>query len=1034
MILRIQCPACRTGYRLQDPLPPEGKKYRCRCGTVITVAYPEEVRQTIASRSAPATPPPPATPPAAPAVLRPSESVRTAPDPFPGIDVDEEATLPLGVRSPMARPAGLTPPPIIPPMEQSIPRRRNVFEHDDQDDLQNTVIDERMFVPAPAQPSALTPPTLPPPPPPRPNEAFSEIATEVEMQAATAGTSQALGDDPGEEPAPAAKRKRRRRLPKQRGVWSRRWVRVFVYLTLVAVIVGAAAAIGLILHFGKDLPSVDALAHYEPPVSTIITDNEGRFVGEFFQEQRYVVPIEQIPENLRNAFISAEDAAFWEHSGVDYMGIARAMVRNVKAGRMAQGASTITQQVARSFLLTKEKKLSRKIKEALLAYRVENNFKKDYILYLYLNQIFLGHGAHGVQAAARLYFDKDVSELSLPECAIIAGLPQAPTTYSPNRNFSAAKARQRYVLDQMADKGYITPEMANAAYDTELVFSKKRNRNLDIAPFYVEHVRRYLGEKYGLERVNRGGLRVKIPIDIELQMVAEVAVKTGVRFADKRIGYRGAIEKLETDGARRDARIAIDRERTLGLRTYHPEFELEPGAVPPSLLSPLEEGELTRGVVSEVSAKWAIIDIGSHRAVMPVEEFTWCHNPNPEASFQYFKCRTLDDMVFEGDLVEVRVVATTEDWKKTLGRDWIGPTEFARVAMEQDPGPEAALLSMRVEDGAVLAMVGGSTYEGSEFNRAIQAKRQVGSTFKPLVYAAALDHKKKSFTPSTILVDAPIVEELSGKEGELWKPGNSGGKYVGDVPLRRGLMLSMNIVTLKILQAIGVRYTLDYMKRFGFDTGLEENMAMALGASALTMKEMVRAYSVFPTLGDRREPLFITEVRDREGALLEASPEGLLTEDVMDAETAFIMVNLMMDVVRSGTATKARKLGVPLAGKTGTTNAFRDAWFMGYTPELITAVWLGLDEFKSMGRGQYGGDVALPIWIDYMEAALAKYPPTDYEKPKGVVFAKIDSMSGKLAHEGEPAQKVPYKRGTEPTEHAPRAGQIDAADFLSGGF
>ena len=317
MILRIQCPACRTGYRLQDPLPPEGKKYRCRCGTVITVAYPEEVRQTIASRSAPATPPPPATPPAAPAVLRPSDSFRTAPDPFPGIDVDEEATLPLGVRSPRARPAGLTPPPIIPPMEQSIPRRRNVFEHDDQDDLQNTVIDERMFVPAPAQPSALTPPTLPPPPPPRPNEAFSEIATEVEMQAATAGTSQALGDDPGEEPAPAAKRKRRRRLPKQRGVWSRRWVRVFVYLTLVAVIVGAAAAIGLILHFGKDLPSVDALAHYEPPVSTIITDNEGRFVGEFFQEQRYVVPIEQIPENLRNAFISAEDAAFWEHSGVN---------------------------------------------------------------------------------------------------------------------------------------------------------------------------------------------------------------------------------------------------------------------------------------------------------------------------------------------------------------------------------------------------------------------------------------------------------------------------------------------------------------------------------------------------------------------------------------------------------------------------------------------------------------------------------------------------------------------------------------------
>ena len=1053
MILRIQCPACGTGYRLQDPLPPEGKKYRCRCGTVITVAYPEEVRRTLAARSAatprpaveiprPAPPPPP---------RRPDDSVRTAPDPFPGIDVDEEATIPLGVRSPAARPAGLTPPPVIPPMEQSIPRRRAAFEHDDQDDLQNTVIDERMFEPAPG-PAALTPPSPPPPmrapAPPRPSEEFSEAATEVEMPAApepavelrrrTPAASRPAdepapsGDGPGDG-APPPKRKKRRK-PRKRSFWRRRWVRVAVYLALVSIIVGAAAAIGLILHFSRDLPSVDALEHYEPPIVTVVTDMEGRFVGEFFEQQRYVVDFEQIPENLRNAFVAAEDAAFWEHSGVDYMGIARAMVRNVKAGRMAQGASTITQQVARSFLLTKEKKLSRKIKEALLAYRVENNFDKEYILYLYLNQIFLGHGAYGVQAAAKLYFDKDVSDLSLPECAIIAGLPQAPSTYSPNRNFSAAMARQRYVLDQMADKEYITKAAADAAYDEELVFTKKRDRNLDIAPFYVEHVRRYLGAKYGLERVNKGGLQVKIPIDIELQKVAEAAVKAGVRFADKRIGYRGAIKTLETDAERGAERVAIDRERAVTVRPYHPAFELEPGAVPPAVLPALQEGELTRGVVAKVDKKWALVDVGSIRGLLPVDGFSWCHRPKPEANFQYFKCKTLDDMVFEGEVVAIRVVNDGEDFAKTLGSKWEGPTEYPRLAMEQDPGPEAALLSMRVTDGAILAMVGGSTYEGSEFNRAIQAKRQVGSTFKPLVYAAALDEKDRNFTPSTILVDAPIVEEMSGKEGELWKPGNSGGKYTGDVPLRRGLVLSMNIVTLKILQAIGVKYTLEYMERFAFDTPLEENMAMALGASALTMKEMLRAYTVFPTLGDRREPLFIAEVRDRDGTLLEATPEGLLTEDVMDPETAYIMVNLMMDVVRGGTATKAKVLGVPLAGKTGTTNAFRDAWFMGYTPELITGVWLGLDEFKTMGRGQYGGDVALPIWIEYMEAALEKYPPSDYEKPKGVVFAKVDSMTGKLAHEGEPAHRVPYKRGTEPTEYAPRAGQIDAADFLSGGF
>jgi penicillin-binding protein 1A len=1051
MILRIQCPACGTGYRLQDPLPAEGKKYRCRCGTVITVAYPEDVRRTLAERAVEQQTTP---------IQVPSPSARTAPAPFQGIDIDDEATIPLGTRSPAAqRPLGLTPPPVIPPMERSIPRRRNVFEHDDTQDLQNTIIDTPSLAETPrVAPAALTapspPPPMPPGPPPRvPSGAFSEASTAVEMPAAPTPDPPAAetraeaarilpptAEDPVPEPeAPAAalrpRRKRKRRKKSQpRGLWGRRWVRVLMYMTLLSVIAGAGSVIGVVLHFSKDLPSIDALAEYSPPVSTVITDMDGRFVGEFFEQQRYVVPFEAIPKDLRDAFVAAEDAAFWEHSGVDYMGIARAMVRNIKAGRMAQGASTITQQVARSFLLTNEKKLSRKIKEALLAYRVENNFEKEYILYLYLNQIFLGHGAYGVQAAAKLYFDKDVSELTLPECAIIAGLPQAPSNYSPNRNFSAAKARQRYVLDQMADKGYITEEVADAAYDAELQFSKKRDRNLDIAPFYVEHVRRYLGKKYGLKRVNAGGLRIKIPIDIELQRVAEAAVKSGVRFADKRIGYRGPIKNLETDGERRAEKIAIDRERTVELRTYHPAFELEPGAVPADVLVPLQEGELTRGVVVKVEPKWALIDVGSHRGLLPIDEFTWCHNPNPKVTFRYFKCRRMDDMVFEGDLVAVRVVKETESWKKTLPRKWQGPTDYPRLAMEQDPGPEAALLSMRVSDGAILAMVGGSTFEGSEFNRAIQAKRQVGSTFKPFVYAAALDNKKHSFTPSTILVDAPIVEELSGKAGELWKPGNSGGKYIGDVPMRRGLVLSMNIVTLKILQRIGVRYTLEYMKRFGFDTGLEENMAMALGASSLSLKEMVRAYTVFPTLGDRREPVFITEVRDRDGTLLEATPEGLLTEDVMDPETAFIMVNLMHDVVRSGTATKAQAVGVPVAGKTGTTNAFRDAWFMGYTPELITGVWLGLDEFKTMGRGQYGGDVALPIWVEYMKAAVEKYPPSEYEKPKGIRFWRIDSLTGKLAREGEPAVRVPYKRGTEPTEFAPRAGQIDAADFLSGGF
>ncbi|HCP44409.1 MAG TPA: penicillin-binding protein, partial [Deltaproteobacteria bacterium] len=722
--------------------------------------------------------------------------------------------------------------------------------------------------------------------------------------------------------------------------------------------------------------------------------------------------------------------------GLDYLGIVRAMITNIREGRMSQGASTITQQVARSFLLTREKKLARKIKEAILASRIETNFDKNHILYLYLNQIYLGHGAYGVQAAAQLYFGKDVSQLDLAEAAIIAGLPQAPANYSPNRNFRAAKVRQKYVLGQMAKREYITQEQAEAAAQQELTFVRKRNRNLDIAPFYVEHVRRHLIKKYGHDATYNQGLQVTIPIDVSLQKVANESVSQGVRFTDKRVGYRGPIERYGDElSARQKALEAIDKERAVELRPYDPAFDLPEGPLARDLVPAFQKDEITRGVVAEVGRTWAIVDVGSLRGLIPVSEFTWCHNIKPDVDFRYFKCRRLDDMVKVGDLIAVRVVETElEDWSRTLPRKHDSTKKFVRLAMEQAPGPEGALMSLRVADGAVLSMVGGSSFEGSEFNRAIQAKRQVGSTFKPLVYAAALDHEKKPHTPSTILVDAPIVEELTGKEGELWKPGNSGGEYLGDTTFRRGLILSRNIVTLKVLRAIGVSYTLDYMKRFGFETKLEENLAMGLGASALTIHELLRAYTVFATLGDRREPFFISEVRDRHGTVLEQTLEGELTADVLSEETAYVMVDLMRSVVKSGTARRALELGHEVAGKTGTTNAFRDAWFVGYTPEILTTAWVGFDDFRPLGKGQYGGEIALPIWMRYMKAALEKYPPSEYKEPKDIVVADIDSRTGLLAREGEPAVKVVYKKDTEPKTYAPSANQVDAADFLSGEY
>ncbi len=1108
MILRTRCPTCGATYRLQEPLPPEGKRYRCTCKTVITISYPEAVRERIratalameaeeAAVTQPVGTAEVAEPSgsAVPPIIQDEDTLpRSAPESDESQDTLPEAIPAPTPPSPSPTPpaASPTPPAASPPTPAPSPTR-TVAEEPDEQTLRERAARSR----ADAQLSQR--PSIPPmrPARPLPQNPFSDEIDTLRRQQTAASTPRGQeegepttidaprhdpSDGPTELDARADEDAQRTDLASEHpsaAAWSprseldaaqttpfeesqedaitalglpvrkpgetppsglvgsvlrRRWLRLLVASVGAAALCSVLGLVGVLAYFSQNLPSVDSLAEYAPPVVTQVKDSNGKTIGEFYEQQRYVVPMEQIPEVVRNAFVSAEDAAFWEHSGLDYMGIARAMVKNVQERRMAQGASTITQQVARSFLLTREKKLARKIKEAILASRIEGNFDKEYILYLYLNQIYLGHGAYGVQAAAKLYFGKSVAELSLPEAAILAGLPQAPANYSPNRNFQAAKDRQRYVLNQMARRGYIGQEEADAAYERELIFVKKRNINLDTAPFYVEHVRRYLVKTYGHEATYNEGLQVTLPIDVDLQLEANKAISKGVRVADKRIGYRGGKE-LADDAAIQSALLDIDRKRTVELRPYNPAYDLPAGAVPLSDIPPLRPGEYSKAVVAKVTRKWALVDVGSRRGLLPLEEFKWCHNINEELNFNWFVCKRLDDIVKEGSQIEIRVVNETENWKKTLGRNFKGPVDYPRLAMEQDPAPEGALLSLRVSDGAVLAMVGGSSFSGSEFNRAIQARRQVGSTFKPLVYAAALDSEEHPHTPSSILVDAPIVEQRVDKEGELWKPGNSGGKYLGDTTFRRGLILSRNIVTLKILQAIGVKYTLGYMKRFGFDTPLEENLAMGLGASALTLRELVRAYTVFPTLGDRRDPYFISEVRDRNGTVLEQTREGKLTEDVMDENTAYVMVDLMHSVVSSGTATKALELKKKVAGKTGTTNDYRDAWFVGFTPEVLTAVWVGLDDFKGMGKGQYGGELALPIWVDYMRPSLEKYPPSKYKEPEDIVKVRIDSKTGLLAPEGtEKSVEVVFKKDTEPTLFAPAENQVDAADFLSGEF
>jgi penicillin-binding protein 1A len=723
------------------------------------------------------------------------------------------------------------------------------------------------------------------------------------------------------------------------------------------------------------------------------------------------------------------------------MGIVRAMIRNIESGEFSQGASTITQQVARSFLLTREKKISRKVKEAILAYRIEKNFSKEYILYLYLNQIFLGHGAYGVEAASQLYFDKHVEDLDLAEAAIIAGLPQAPSRYSPNNSYSSAKARQRYTLDQMVDVGFISQAEADVAYDGKLVFVHKRDKNLDVGPYFVEHVRRYLVDQYGHDAVYLDGMTVYTTMDPELQLAANKAVQWGVREVDHRVGRYEPFGLLE-GGAVKAELAAIDLERYLATLPYDPSRE-EPTVVPSGAVPPLVEGELTRGVVAEVKDQYVWVDVGSIRGILHHADGKWAYKPDPDASVKWRQIAKMGDSYNVGNVITVRVMNPDETWRKTLGNDDVYP----RLALDQEPQVEGALYSMRLSDGAVLAMVGGYDYLKSEFNRATQAKRQVGSTFKPLVYASALDcnrhadtqncgaeDKDITYTPSTIIVESPIVgfKPTRGGGVEAWKPGNADGDFMGDMTLRRALVLSRNIVTLKIAQSVGVNYLYEYIERFGFDTEQEPNLALALGSGCLSIEEMVRAYSVFATVGNRQSPYSIRQVLDRDGRVLEETTAGVLVEDVLDEVTAYQMVRLMRDVVSSGTATKALVLGVPLQGKTGTTNDYKDAWFMGYNAQIVTGVWIGFDDFnRSLGRQQYGGDCALPIWIDYMRTALQKYPETSFTRPPGVEIVEVDSKTGLLVGEGRGGIQVAFRANTAPTSYAQAEGEVDSSEFLT---
>ena len=717
---------------------------------------------------------------------------------------------------------------------------------------------------------------------------------------------------------------------------------LFGLLVLFSALIGASA--GLLLVYSTDLPQVEQLEHYRPSSITELYDDQGRVVGSFALQRRVVSNYGDFPALLREALISIEDKDFYSHWGINVWRIAGAAYRDIESGGRVQGASTLTMQLARNLFLSPDRSFRRKIEEALLAIQIERRFTKQQIFTLYANQIFLGHGAYGFEAASEYYFSKPARDLTLEEAALLAGLPKAPGQYSPILHPDRALKRRNLVINAMLEDGKITANQANDARGQPLGLKLQHDPN-SLAPYFVEEVRRYLENRYGTDQVHEGGLRVYTSLDTELERAANHAVLDGLAAYERRHGWKGHLENVLREGQ--------------SLTGYeHPDWEEEP-----------ELGGYVHALVTSLVAHGAIVKFGRYAATLTEADGAWTGHK-------------LEDILRAGDLVYVKISSFTSETK-------------AHVSLEQDSGAQGALIAIDNASGSIKAMVGGRDFEESKFNRATQALRQVGSSFKPYVYTAAIDQGAR---PDDTILDSPITFETASGP---YVPHNYDEKFEGTITLRRALAQSRNIPALKLASTIGIRTVIDYAHRFGITSNLPAYLPVALGAAEVTLFEQTSAFSVFPNDGVRVTPRYITKVTDYEGRVLEEDFPDV--RDVIAARTARIMTSMLREVVLHGTGIAAASLNRPLGGKTGTTNDFTDAWFIGFSPSMTAGVWIGYDEKKSLGAKETGAHAALPIWIEFMKVALAGREPGDFQPlpdmPPQSVAQRVDTPDAAPAEE-----------------------------------
>lgn len=781
-----------------------------------------------------------------------------------------------------------------------------------------------------------------------------------------------------------------------------------VTLICLVALLGVFAVFAIVFHYSRDLPDFNQLADYNPPTVTRLYANDGQMLAEYAKEKRLFVPIKAIPARLKNAFIATEDKNFYNNPGIDFISIMRAAVTNLLNyghNKSLAGGSTITQQVVKNFLLTNEKSLSRKIKEAILAFRITQAFSKDRILELYLNEIYLGNRSYGVAAAALNYFNKSMDELEIEEAAMLAALPKAPSSLNPHNFYEKAKARRNWVIKRMAEEGYISDVEAALAMSSEIVLADRAKIELVNAQFYSDSVKQELYDMYGEDKIMEGGLVVHTNLVPKYQKIAEEALMQGLIDYDRRHGWRGAIQNISLDNWQEQL-AQINAPETIK--------------------------KLSVAVVRELNDSDTKIGLkDGTEGTIPLKDVLWAR--------KFIDRDTIGGSIKKpSDVLKLGDVILVSDQ---------GNQQYS---LEQLPEVNGAIVALNPHTGRVLAMVGGYFYGESQFNRVTQAKRQPGSSFKPFVYLSALEN---GFAPNSIIVDEEVQLEVNEDMPE-WRPQNHSGEYYGPTTLRVGVEKSRNAMTVRLSQLVGIDKIVKIAKRFGINPDPARNFSVALGTAETTLLKLTTAYAILVNGGKKIEPSLIEYIQDSDGKMIykrdgRTCLDCIVPEDetnlndipppelvdnrkaIADPINAYQIVSILEGVIQRGTGSKAKSLNRTLGGKTGTTNASFDAWFLGFNPDLVAGVFVGFDTPQSLGSHEYGSSAALPIWMDFMKQALADKPDIPFRRPAGVKLVKIDAATGLLPSADTPKSKIIYeafKAGTEPTSSSAAVNNSDGTE------